>query len=73
MMRHPGHRDALLRAAPHSDVHVRMGVQEQEEAGLTEWERWARLEYIRLATEEEHDDIGMETGDDVWGAGMDQG
>lgn len=47
--------------------------QEQEEAGLTEWERWARLEYIRLATEEEHDELGMETGDDVWGGAMDQG
>ena len=40
--------------------------QEREEPHLTEWDRFARGEYLRLSLEEEQDDE-METGSDVWG------
>jgi hypothetical protein len=30
--------------------------QEREESGLSEWDRFARAEYVRLAVEEEGDD-----------------
>ena len=47
-------------------------VQEREEPGLTEWDRFAKTEYIRLAMEEEGEgeDVNMEDrgSGNVWGA-----
>ena len=37
-------------------------VQEKEDAHLTEWDRFARTEYIRLAMEEEGEDARTENG-----------
>lgn len=45
-------------------------VQEREETGLTEWDRFAKTEYMRLAMEEEGegDEMSMEAagGTSVW-------
>ena len=44
-------------------------LQEREDAHLTEWDRFARTEYVRLAMEEEGEDIETDTGNnsgDVW-------
>lgn len=43
--------------------------QEREDAGLTEWDRFGRTEYVRLAMEEEGDEVtDAEGGPDVWAA-----
>ena len=34
----------------------RASLQEREESGLSEWDRFARTEYVRLAVEEDGDD-----------------
>ena len=44
-------------------------LQEREDPTLTEWDRFARTEYVRLAMEEEGEgDDGIDQGDgaDVW-------
>lgn len=44
-------------------------LQEREDAGLTEWDRFGRTEYVRLAMEEEGDEVtDVEGGPDVWAA-----
>ena len=42
------------------------GTQEREDPTLTEWDRFARTEYVRLAMEEEGEDIEQDSGVDVW-------
>lgn len=37
-------------------------LQEKEDAHLTEWDRFARTEYIRLAMEEEGEDARTDNG-----------
>ena len=44
-------------------------LQEREDPTLTDWDRFARTEYVRLAMEEEGEgDDGIDQGDgvDVW-------
>lgn len=45
-------------------------IQERDDAGLTEWDRFAKTEYIRLAMEEEGegDDMSIEpqSSNPVW-------
>jgi hypothetical protein len=42
-------------------------IQEREELGLSDWDRFVRCEYVRLAVEEEGDaDSGEEGGS--WGS-----
>lgn len=40
--------------------------QEREEPQLSDWDRFARTEYVRLAMEEEGEDNAMDTGSDMW-------
>jgi serine/threonine-protein phosphatase 2A regulatory subunit B'' len=40
--------------------------QEREEPGLTDWDRFARTEYVRLAMEEEGEDVSADGASDVW-------
>jgi serine/threonine-protein phosphatase 2A regulatory subunit B'' len=43
--------------------------QEREDAGSTEWDRFGRTEYVRLAMEEEGDEVtDADGGPDVWAA-----
>ena len=41
-------------------------LQEREDAHLTEWDRFARTEYVRLAMEEEGEDTETGGPDGVW-------
>lgn len=43
-------------------------MQEREDGYLTEWDRFARTEYVRLAMEETAEDIEPDAGgsSDVW-------
>ena len=41
-------------------------VQEREDANLSDWDRFARTEYIRLAMEEEGEDGEPESSTDLW-------
>jgi serine/threonine-protein phosphatase 2A regulatory subunit B'' len=44
-------------------------LQEREDTGLTEWDRFGRTEYVRLAMEEEGDEVtDADGGPDVWAA-----
>lgn len=43
-----------------------MHLQERENAGQSEWERFASTEYIRLAMEEEGEEEQPEPSNDVW-------
>ena len=45
---------------------MRASLQEREDPTLTEWDRFARTEYVRLAMEEEGEDIEQDGGVDVW-------
>jgi len=47
---------------------VGLPVQEKEDPHLTEWDRFARTEYVRLAMEEEGEEIEAEGSGsaDVW-------
>ncbi|DBA83424.1 hypothetical protein WJX79_010649 [Trebouxia sp. C0005] len=40
--------------------------QEREDASLSDWDRFARTEYIRLAMEEEGEDAEPESSTDLW-------
>ena len=42
--------------------------QEREDPTLTEWDRFARTEYVRLAMEEEGEDIEQDQSE-VWSSG----
>ena len=58
------------------DLHLRQsflehGVlrsQEREDPTLTEWDRFARTQYVRLAMEEEGEDIEQDQSE-VWSSG----
>jgi hypothetical protein len=39
-----------------------------EDSASTEWDRFARAEYLRLAVEEEPDDMQVDQAEEVWGA-----
>ena len=39
-----------------------------EDGASTEWDRFARAEYLRLAVEEEPDDMQVDQAEEVWGA-----
>lgn len=41
-------------------------MQEREDASLSDWDRFARTEYIRLAMEEEGEDAEPESSTDLW-------
>lgn len=42
-------------------------MQEREDGYLTEWDRFARTEYVRLAMEEAAEDVDADgSGTDVW-------
>ena len=41
-------------------------IQEREDANLSEWDRFARTEYIRLAMEEEGEEAEPESSNDLW-------
>jgi serine/threonine-protein phosphatase 2A regulatory subunit B'' len=45
--------------------HILMYAQMREEPSLTDWDRFARREYIRLAMEEDGEDASNASGD-VW-------
>ena len=48
--------------------HCYSSVQEREDPTLTEWDRFARTEYVRLAMEEEGEDIEQDQSE-VWSSG----
>ena len=41
-------------------------LQEREDANLSDWDRFARTEYIRLAMEEEGEEAEPESSNDLW-------
>ena len=41
-------------------------LQEREDASLSDWDRFARTEYIRLAMEEEGEEAEPEGNNDLW-------
>ena len=46
--------------------HSQLSVQEREDANLSDWDRFARTEYIRLAMEEEGEEAEPESSTDLW-------
>jgi len=48
------------------DVAAVVVMQEREDASLSDWDRFARTEYIRLAMEEEGEDAEPESSTDLW-------
>ncbi len=48
--------------------HPCSSAQEREDPTLTEWDRFARTEYVRLAMEEEGEDIEQDQSE-VWSNG----
>ena len=41
-------------------------MQEREDASLSEWDRFSRTEYVRLAMEEEGEDAEPESSTALW-------
>lgn len=48
------------------DIWLTVCVQEREDVNLSDWDRFARTEYIRLAMEEEGEDGEPESSTDLW-------
>ncbi|GFH29173.1 uncharacterized protein HaLaN_27793, partial [Haematococcus lacustris] len=41
--------------------------QQGELAGLSDWEKFAKIQYYRLASEDENQEVQMEADEQAWG------